>query len=132
MMKTKTLKALERSIKHWEELLTIANKELGKPIERITLSSKFRFGKSLFDISGKKCALCNVHYEYLCNGCPVYEKVYETICSGTPWEEVHDFLWNTSDKSKVTKKLVKLVEKEVKFLKSLRPPKKAAKKATTR
>lgn len=122
--------ALNQSIAHWERLLEIAKKEKGKVLG--IDSGEWMFGKSVFDISPGECALCEVYGDTLCKKCPVFKKTGYGLCYSTPYitltdaleEELHLHSSKVTKTSKVTKKIVEIVEAELDFLKSLVKPKK--------
>lgn len=103
-MNRKTLSALKKSIKHWEE-----NVEKAKNGEL-----------SYLDILPNKCALCVMFLLFSdCFECPIYKKVKNVGCRKTPYIYVIKTL-----KNKNTANIFKACKKELAFLKSLLPVKK--------
>lgn len=79
-MKPKTLKALKKSIKHWEEL---------------------RAGESETTIGPHSCALCKMFWKptqehevkVKCDGCPVAARSGKSGCVNTPYDLLSDAQW---------------------------------------
>lgn len=116
------MNALEKSIKHWEDNLKIAKKELGKPITE-TAWAVFKFGNSRFSTNGGDCPLCDKYAINYCMNCPVCKRTRMHDCWKTPYHDLVNILYDECP-PKVTEEIVRLVNKEVKFLKSLVPKKK--------
>lgn len=113
---------LEQSIKHWQDNLVIAKKSLGKLITVVGFGV-FEFGEFDFNMSSSACPLCRQYSSNrYCNDCPVMKKTNHAVCNRTPYRDLL-YALQLREHKKVTKEIVKLVEAEVKFLKSLRPPK---------
>jgi hypothetical protein len=95
-MSKKTLTALQGSIRKWESIAR------GEEFDR--------------GVSG--CSLCQLYFNYHCQGCPVH-KITGNRCNGTPYETWDDLggLNQTADCPE--RKQVALAE--VRFLKSLLP-----------
>lgn len=97
-MDRKTLTALKKSIKHWEENVEKSKKEI----------------LNYNDIDGTNCELCCVFGNTFCVGCPVYKKTFLTHCNGSPWRSVNISI-------SAGKNTIEPCEKELAFLKSLLP-----------
>ncbi len=100
-MDEKTAKALEESIKHWEENVQAAKK--GRDVS----------------IDPYDCALCKMfmlaYADRGCTSCPVYKKTGESYCHGTPYYEVMPSCLSIDS-------LASACQAELDFLKSLRDP----------
>lgn len=113
---------LNQSIKKWERILCVFKAGEG---EEIYGSMKFRIGesKSVLELGTGDCPLCSVYYNDGCQECPVMKKTGLYRCIETPYNKIEnifkDIAWK-GKKVKVTKRLIKLAEKEVRFLKSLK------------
>jgi hypothetical protein len=98
-MNTKTLKALNDSIAHWERMRDNPNGE---------------------DRPGRRqCALCglfNRNFADGCAGCPVKAKTGEVGCAGTPYEHANAIFGFGANRS-----WRKAAQAEINFLKSLLP-----------
>jgi len=100
-MDTKTMTALEGSIKKWEGIVNGTHQNMGS----------------------LDCPLCRQFYdedifgEIVCTGCPVAEKVKTHCCRGTPYLEAASVLRNGFAVTPETREAAK---KELEFLKSLR------------
>lgn len=71
-MNTKTRKALQESIAHWERHAT---------------------GKSRPEegVHSEDCALCDLFLDNdNCQGCPVQKKTHSPLCQNTPWRAASD------------------------------------------
>lgn len=111
-MDYETYKALEESIKHWEDNL------------------KFETSGDL-SIGAADCSLCgsfnreDIDEEDHCKGCPVYLNTSEVYCSGTPHSKVYNLRNKLSateyELNKLKEETRKAVQEELDFLKSLRP-----------
>lgn len=99
-MNLETLKALHGSIKKWQAIVD------GTGIDR----------------GPQNCPLCEMFLPYDgdpetdCEGCPVYEKVGQRNCQGTPYSEFY-LVRNTYK----TDEIMKHAKAELEFLKSLVP-----------
>jgi hypothetical protein len=91
-MNKETETAREESIKHWVRMMH------GVPT-----------GEGVY---AADCALCNMFYEYACNGCPVSEYTGQYDCHDTPWRAARDAV--------ETPKFYNAAYNMVEFLKSLR------------
>lgn len=108
-MNKSTLKALKKSIKHWER-----NVEANYPWE--------------VSISAYSCALCLKFAlaEQSCKGCPVFAVTAQSNCFGTPYYLAKDVLdeWSNDPKSRLRALTFKNVaQAELDFLRSLLPAK---------
>lgn len=96
-------KALENSIRHWARVVA-------SPLtERIGPES---------------CALCKRYYENYCEGCPVSKRTLKIYCSDSPFVAFAEE-WEAASEAKSVsarrlKRLKKLAQAELDFLKSLR------------
>lgn len=101
-MDRKTLAALKKSIKHWENNV-----------------EKARGGKlKKADIQSSKCSLCVMFSNlFYCGYCPVKLKTGKMFCCDSPWYLVKRAI-------ELKKGLVEPCKKELAFLKSLLPAKK--------
>ena len=102
---TKTRRALEASIAHWQRMATGKERTGEKP-------------------SGSQCGLCRLFLESThstneCEGCPVYERTERQFCKGTPYDDAHAE-WSYAG---FTKRFRKLAREELRFLESLLPSK---------
>ena len=115
-MNRKTLTALRRSIKHWEE--NVAAKEPDKA-----------------SVEGGDCALCNIFVwpgifasdkRFDCLSCPVAKRTGETSCKGSPYAVavVALFQWNMLPNKTTEENWRNAAREEVRFLRSLLPKKK--------
>lgn len=109
---------LDQSIQHWEQLLTIAQKQLGQPITRVAINMKFKFGDSEFSAATSDCAMCRAS-GFRCDDCLVYMETWEDGCKGTPYAILVDILDGDTPKI-VTERIVQVINDEVNFLKSLK------------
>lgn len=99
-MNKKTAKALEASIKHWEENL------------KATVLDEI-------SVQGEDCALCMLHLGPSCGDCIINQATGESGCDDSPYMEavkIHDNILNF-DNWTGWKKACKA---EIKFLKGLR------------
>jgi hypothetical protein len=110
-MNKKTLAALKKSIRHWEDNL-----------------KKAKAGMA-FSFDGSDCDLCASHPR--CVGCPVKDRSGQTGCHGTPWEGIKGHYCSFKHKcdfghviTHPCQTCVELVQKELDFLKSLLPKRK--------
>ena len=112
-MTRKIKKALEDSIKHWEENLERLIKNKGKR----NLVAKISIG-------GDSCPLCEALDEcaYLCCGCLVAKKTGLSNCQGSPWMDVSNIMGrHRSSRSKNDFDDLKIsFINEIEFLKGLR------------
>jgi hypothetical protein len=112
-MKTKTLKALKESIKHWDRMAT----------------GKARLGE---EPDSDHCALCSLFNrdnmdedKNVCRGCPIYESTGRCWCAGTGYSSA----WVAWDVYGIKSQEFRSKAAEfLKYLKSLLPKKKLAKK----
>lgn len=128
---------LNQSIKKWERILQLVKAGEGEKIHDCSstadgcrMNLKFRLGKSKSHImlGVSACPLCSGYRDrfgyYLdkCIGCPVMKKTGYRGCLDTPYDEIENIFLDAGfgDDVKVTKRLIKFVEKEVEFLKALR------------
>ena len=105
-MHTITLKALEDSIKHWEDNVRSA-----------------RFGMYI-PLGASQCPLCklfNIDREAACEGCPVKSHTGKPFCQGTPYGKVASIKNDSVLGPQPNQKLIAWCEKELNFLKSLLP-----------
>jgi hypothetical protein len=77
-----------------------------------------------FHITGVHCSLCQVYAASApigrpCSGCPVKDKVHKANCHGTPWGAVKEAKELCERGGGSKEALVKAVENELLFLKSL-------------
>lgn len=89
---------LEQSIEHWRKNLALAKEG----------------NLDVVDISGDKCALCEVHYENNCRTCPVFIKTEASYCLGTPWYAIKQSLIHDGKKGILVmevKNMLSLLEK---------------------
>lgn len=124
-MRKETREALERSITHWEENLTMARTGRGTAL----------------NIGASNCALCQMFYSkcyskcYMAGDskekCPVFEKIGVPGCHSTPYSDVTEALddlhtisntYNSSEEEveDATNTLIDSIKIELSFLKSLR------------
>ena len=115
-MNKKTLKALNGSIQHWEQIIEGSEDENGIHNCSLCIFFYYRLGNYKF-----------------CEGCPVEEKTGKSNCYGSPywkWFKIFqsdaDFDENLPRKwqnlsKKFQKKAILAAEAELKFLKSLLP-----------
>jgi hypothetical protein len=109
----KTIRALARSVKHWEENL------------------KAKYVADLY-IYTESCPLCKMfwknHDEYYdkkgdefiqCKGCPIRDYTGLHGCVDTPWERVNDIFYETKAPDSVSYYLRRAIRSEVKFLQQL-------------
>jgi hypothetical protein len=105
-MNAETLTALRASIAKWER-----NAEAKKP--------------AVYKIGEADCPLCALFiYPDRCEGCPVFEKVGERFCRGTPYiaASATRVTWNEHPSSEYFRDCAHAVARdEVAFLKSLLP-----------
>jgi hypothetical protein len=116
-MDARTLAALDASILHWEQ-----NAAAEKPGDA--------------SCSADDCALCDlvnlgVVAHTTCIGCPVFEKTGRKLCDGTPYAGASvawkDWVWATSDEvSQRGEEFRAAAQREVEFLRSLRPAEESA------
>ena len=67
------------------------------------------------------CALCSLYYNNNCEGCPVQNKTGYGLCLRTPFKEAADLYWEIYHGIPCAiKTFYKAVQKEIKFLESLR------------
>ena len=105
-MNTRTLRALEDSIKHWEDNVLSAK-----------ASEYFRLGANVCPL----CRLFNIDREMACEGCPVKDQTGEAFCRETPYAAVYNARSRFYPGSKPNQDLIDACEKELDFLKSLLP-----------
>lgn len=100
-MDKKTAKALEKSIKHWEQ--------------NVRAEEPFQASTSAFD-----CALCMEFPD--CFGCPVMKHTGDDNCYGTPYYEAADALtgWKSEPEDETKEIFRKAAQAELDFLISLR------------
>ncbi len=101
-MNGKTLKALDGSIKKWNDIVNNDGEDDG-----IT-----------------NCPLCKVFKSDECTNCPVREKTKQSGCMGSPYSEFYDH--HTTQHIKYPRRIEcktckTLAKKELAFLKSLKP-----------
>lgn len=109
-MNKATIKALQKSIKHWQE--NLAKAEAGTLIND--------------DIMSNKCALCTRFcVTAICKRtpfigkvekCPVATATGRTVCKGSPWEDVKHAILLGFDSD-----ILKHTQCELEFLESLLP-----------
>lgn len=107
-MNKRTLKALEGSIEKWRQIAYENGKDYGT----------------------ENCPLCKMFFingSRDCTGCPVRDKTGRMLCHGSPYEA-----WAYSHKKHIPSVKKQLAVAELKFLRSLRPSKKRARKAKRR
>ena len=118
--------ALEESIKHWEDNLTMLE------------SNKNRYLLHGISISGDSCALC--HFIIIekargsCTGCPVKKSTGLPSCHETPWMKINKTCTNyvsnhLPDKNHYFLLFREYFIQEIEFLKGLRDDKKNKKGA---
>ena len=91
------MKALDESIKHWEENL--------------------KLDQETYSNDADDCPLCAEFYDAKCRGCPVYEYTGEKDCGNTPWERTPMLDSIARARGKVERdRLKKLVQREIDFL----------------
>ena len=95
-MKTKTVNAIKKSIKHWEE------------------NASFPFEEA--SISVNSCALCDLFFDDHCEGCPIYESTAQRWCKGSPYDYAKLAFMN-QDEVKFRAAAIEMV----KYLESLLP-----------
>jgi hypothetical protein len=104
-MKEKTMKALKKSIIHWQDNVYFAE------------AGNFR----MMTTSRTKCALCNLFNKYettiteRCHGCPVHADTGEQYCHGTPYMKVNAAIIRYDNKA-----VLKHAKAELKYLISLK------------
>jgi len=105
----------------------IAEKALDKSIEKW---EKIVDGTGVDD-GINNCALCVQYQDFFCEGCPVYEKTEITGCKNTPyteweshWENNHLKGFDFFPRKIMCDECKKLAQKELDFLRSLKPKKK--------
>ena len=105
------LRALRKSIAHWEDLA------LGRSVPRKTT------------IGCEHCALCQRFYlrpptkafgGYTCEGCPVSARTGHSHCKNTPWQMVY-MDNDCSLRAPLVRKALPAALTELKFLRSLLP-----------
>ncbi len=98
-MNTKTLKALEESIEHWQRLADGCEEEIGC----------------------RSCPLCKLFIQDNCNGCPVAEKTGVKYCYGSPYQlrDLDSFMGD--DEKSHNPSFLKAAKEEVEFLRSMLP-----------
>ena len=103
-MDAKTRKALEASIKHWQE----------------NVAAETPMGAST---SSDACALCKSFFDNYCEGCPVFDKTGKGECGDTPYKTAHDTLryWQIENTERSKSAWRKAAQAELDFLISLRP-----------
>lgn len=112
------VRALKRSIKHWEIMRAEPLNELHEPSpEDCSLCQEFRGPYPCYKIKGKKC--------------PIFQKTKHNCCEGSPYQAAHDswdyykhigqFIENPAARSEALLAWHKAAGKEIKFLKSLLP-----------
>jgi len=110
-MKAKTLAALKKSIKHWEQNVVAKTPEEAS-------------------IGPDDCALCGLFIDNLdaaynsCIGCPVREKTGQELCEGTPYELAANKYQDWRRASTPRSSFTRAAKAELKFLKSLLPKEK--------
>ena len=92
-MNPTTLKALRKSISHWEQVVADINTPTGV----------------------KHCALCREFYSINCDGCPVLAATLKRHCEGSPYDE-----WVAAE---TKEERVDAATAELTFLRSLLPDK---------
>ena len=101
----KTERALQGSIKKWEQILNEGGKDEGR----------------------ENCPLCTLFFTKNCKGCPVFELADRAFCRATPYEEWEDHhsSWHHTGPAFPRcihigcQKCKDLAKEEVNFLKSL-------------
>jgi hypothetical protein len=107
-MDAETLKALKKSIKHWEGNAKADHVELAF-------------------VTSYHCALCDkflVECDDLCIGCPVADKTEQPCCEGSPWEAAYNArcYWYIKPNDIARRDAFRAAaQAEVDFLKSLLP-----------
>jgi len=104
-MDKRTLKALKESIAHWYRISACMTPEALK---------EEGWG-------GTACPLCDEFLADGCKGCPVSQKVGDTLCCGTPYSPASDSLAYFCMGRPWTEKDQEAVEDEIRFLESLLP-----------
>lgn len=112
-MNKETLEALKKCIEKYERYVEIA--------KNIKLTINFQASESYGLIFGvQQCALCNLFYDLYCDGCPIAINTNQTHCGGTLYESIINAI-GANVNSKKNKLIIKLLQAEVDFLKSLLP-----------
>ena len=102
MMDKGTLKALKKSIEHWEENAKASKKRPAK-------------------LGPEECALCVQFISNSCRGCPVRESTGRMLCTDSPYEDCI-YAWAAYLIGQSTLKEFRAAAKrELQFLKSLLP-----------
>lgn len=113
-MDADTRQALEESIEKWEINTTLSFGERRTGRRDCPLCTMFA---NINDLSTKHCKKC-----------PVYQRTGERYCDGSPYEELavvsYDYMYGDETADNVEVRWKKVAEKEVEFLKSLRPKEK--------
>lgn len=127
-------KALNDSIKVWEKKLEVVKANKGNvPSEsRDDYDYAFSFGskgKEIVHLGQERCPLCKKFYnDGDCIECPIKKVTKCANCGRTPYWKIEDAFFHYAYANKpVDNKLIKLVKKEVDFLKSLKPKRKIIK-----
>ena len=118
-MNARTLTALNKSIKHWEDIEEKVKDNLGKKYIQNYEDGKTRIdGKEVFEIGARSCALCCLFVTSDCGECPVKLRSKHMGCDKTPFVIFDNLL----QKHKTfTQRMLKAAYAEVVFLRSLRP-----------
>jgi hypothetical protein len=106
-MNKKTLKALKGSIKHWEDNVKRSEKN------------------EVLLLSDKNCPLCHLFIYERCAKCPIYLRTKAEWCHNTPFRKVSSIVRRGEINGNL---VVEACKEELKFLKSLLPKTKTAKK----
>lgn len=116
-MKKKAAKALDKSIRHWMEIIAASHTtplgEIGMGVE--------------------ECPLCEKFWDADCVDCPIMQKTGKPYCNKTPYYDVYDvqreyrntIAYNQHDGTKakeLRRRFHKAALREFEFLKSLREP----------
>jgi hypothetical protein len=103
--------AIEKSIEHWQENLSLLQLNYLSDEKDLTLDISYM---------GDSCPLCNGFS--MCCDCPIFKKTGTYFCTLTPWTEIRGLIqYCRSEYSRKDyyKKLFKAFSKEINFLESL-------------
>lgn len=105
-----TREALERSIKHWQNIVTV------------TFPGDANITTSACALCSKFCIRAGPEGEdIICDGCPVQERTGYHLCEGTPWRRVYNTKQQWFSYKEYKNEFRKAAQEMLDFLISLRP-----------
>ena len=106
-----------KRLRNGENPLNISIEKWQDIVEYLSDNKRISYKKlNALENGANNCALCEVHWDNSCNGCPVYRYTGRPFCGGTPYEKFnHEKKYNAKRDN-----LLKYAKAELSFLKKLK------------